>query len=100
MGNEVIVVTRHPALVELLKEMNIINDEVQVVTHVSDPETIKDKIVIGVLPLHLASLAEEVWTINLDLKPEDRGKELTLEELREKFAGIERFKVESLGRLA
>lgn len=39
--------------------------------------------IIGVLPLALACLAESVTEIPLDLTPEDRGKELDINRLRE-----------------
>lgn len=80
-----LVVTRHPALIDYLREINLINAETPVLEHVS-VEDIRDKNVIGVFPLHLASMAKTVTEIPLDLPQELRGQELTLEQVRQ-YAG-------------
>jgi putative CRISPR-associated protein (TIGR02620 family) len=77
-----IVVTRHAALVELLRERGIVGKDVKVLAHAT-PEDIRGQHVIGVLPLSLAALADRVTEIALTLKPEDRGKELDLSRLRQ-----------------
>ena len=77
-----IVVTRHQALVTYLLELGLITPETQVISHAS-PEQIQGKDVIGVLPLSLACLARSVTEIPLALSPEDRGRELTIERMRE-----------------
>ncbi len=77
-----IVVTRHPALVELLKERGIIKDDVQVLEHAT-PEDVRRQDVVGVLPLSLACLTDTVTEVPLALSPEMRGKELDLETLRQ-----------------
>jgi hypothetical protein len=83
MKNETtIIVTRHPALVALLRERGLIPDDVRVIDHAT-PEDVADKHVIGVLPLSLAALALEVTEIPLALTPEMRGKELDLATLRQ-----------------
>lgn len=84
--NEVIV-TRHPALVELLRERGIIEGNATVLEHAT-PADVQGKDVIGVLPLSLAALANSVTEIPLALTAEMRGKELDLETLR-KIAGKE-----------
>ena len=91
--SEVVIVTRHKALVDLLAELGIHGE---VIPHAS-PEQIRGKVVVGVLPLNLAALAAEVITPVLDLRPEDRGRELTLAETRERFRGLRRYRVEDLG---
>mgnify|MGYP001773344767 CR=1 FL=1 len=91
-----IVVTRHPALVELLKEMGMADEQTKVLSHVSNPEEIRGKVVAGVLPLHLASECEAVVSVDLKLKPEDREKELSLEELKERFIGVNAYKVSKM----
>lgn len=79
-----IVVTRHPALVEYLQEKGLVGEDVEVLSHVSDPENeLRGKIVAGVLPLHLAAHCVAVIEVPLNLTPEDRGKELSLERVRE-----------------
>lgn len=80
-----IVVTRHEALVAYLREIRLIDETTPVVAH-ADPVQIVRQHVIGVLPLWLAALAEFVTEIPLDLPPELRGVELTLEQVRQ-YAG-------------
>lgn len=77
-----IVVTRHPALVELLKERGIIKDNVRVLFH-AGPEDVRGQDVIGILPLSLACLAKSVTEVPLTLTPEMRGKELDIDTLRQ-----------------
>ena len=79
---EKIVVTRHPALVEYLRETGVISDDTPVLLHAT-PDDIRGKHVIGILPLSLAALADKVTEIPLSLTPEMRGRELSLEEVRE-----------------
>lgn len=82
MHPEIVVVTRHPALVTLLRERGLIEEGCHVLEHVIEAD-VRGKHVIGVLPLSLAALAMEVTEIPLSLTPEMRGKELGLETLRQ-----------------
>lgn len=84
-----IVVTRHPALVTLLRERGVIGQDAVVLAHVQDPRVLDGQHVIGVLPLTLAARAASVTEIPLRLPPEDRGQELGIERLRE-IAGAPR----------
>jgi len=97
--SEYVIVTRHNALVQLLQQLGLIKENVKIIQHVHDPKEIENKIVIGTLPLSLASKAREIWSVDLVLRPEDRGRELTLEELKERFKGIRRYRVEDLGEV-
>ena len=83
-----IIVTRHPALVEYLREARIVEgkESIEVLSHVDNPELIRGKHVFGVLPLHLAAFAASITEVPLSIPAEMRGKELTLEEVRQ-FAG-------------
>lgn len=83
-----IVVTRHPALVEFMTEIGLIqpDGDIEVLTHVTDPTVLHGARVFGVLPIQLAAEADTVVVIPLDLPAELRGKELGIEELRQ-FAG-------------
>ena len=78
-----LVVTRHKALVTYLRERGLIEDWVEVLSHVEDPSVLDGAIVVGVLPFHLAARCRAIIEIPLDLSPEDRGKELSLSRLRE-----------------
>ena len=81
MKTNEIVVTRHPALVTLLRERGIISADCRVLEHAT-ADDVRDKHVVGVLPLSLAALAAEVTEIPLAITPDMRGKELDLETLR------------------
>jgi hypothetical protein len=83
--SEFIVVTRHPALVEYLVEAGYISASTEVVSHASE-ETVAGKHVFGVLPLRLAALAASITEVPLDLPPQLRGVELTIEQVRQ-YAG-------------
>lgn len=78
---ETVVITRHPALVALLEERGIIPAGTPVISHAT-PDDVRDRDVIGVLPLSLAALANSVTEIPLRLTEDMRNRELTLEELR------------------
>jgi putative CRISPR-associated protein (TIGR02620 family) len=76
-----VIVTRHPALVALLRERGLIPDGVRIIDHAT-PADVRGQHVIGVLPLSLAALARTVTEIPLAITPEMRGTELDLETLR------------------
>ena len=78
-----IVVTRHPALVQYLQEIGITTGSEPVHGHITDPAILRGKHVIGVLPLSLAASASTITEVPLSLTPEDRGKELSIERVRE-----------------
>jgi putative CRISPR-associated protein (TIGR02620 family) len=85
---ETVIVTRHAALVEYLLAEGIVPNNTPVLSHAS-PEAIQGKHVIGVLPLHLSACAAKVTEIPLALTPEMRGKELTLQDMKQ-IAGAPR----------
>jgi len=77
-----VIVTRHPALIDYLREQGFIEGTEYILGH-AEAEDVRGQDVIGVLPLHLAVLCRTVTEIPLILAPEDRGQELSLERLRE-----------------
>ncbi len=90
---ETVVITRHPALVELLIERGIIAEGTPVISHATLRD-VRGKHVVGVLPLSLAVAAEKVTEISLALTEEDRGKELDIQRLREIAGPPVTYKVE------
>jgi putative CRISPR-associated protein (TIGR02620 family) len=80
-----LIVTRHPGLVEYLRELGLSTDEVVVVSHAT-PENVAGKNVCGVLPHNLSCLCESFTEVPLNLPAELRGTELTLEQVRQ-YAG-------------
>jgi hypothetical protein len=90
---ETVVITRHPALVELLIERGIIAEGTPVISHATLRD-VRGKHVVGVLPLSLAVAAEKVTEVSLALTEEDRGKELGIQRLREIAGPPVTYKVE------
>jgi len=80
-----LVVTRHPGLVEYLRELGLVGDDVEIIDHAT-PEKVAGRHVCGVLPHSLSCLTASFTEVPLRLTPELRGKELDLETLR-KVAG-------------
>ena len=76
-----IVVTRHRALVEYLKELGLTDDNTEVISH-ANIEDVKGKHVIGVLPLWLSCHASKITEIQIRIPKEKRGKDLSLEDIK------------------
>jgi hypothetical protein len=76
-----LVVTRHPALVAYLLDIGIIDEHVKVVAHAVAAD-VAGQTVIGVLPLSLAALATRIIEVPLAVGPDDRGRELTIDDIR------------------
>ena len=76
-----LIVTRHPGLVEYLRELGLAADGVVVVSHAT-PENVAGKRVCGVLPHNLSCLCESFTEVPLNLPAELRGQELSLEQVR------------------
>lgn len=94
--SNVIVVTRHPALVEYLVEKRIVVEDVKVLQHATKAD-VEGMDVVGVLPLHLACHANSVLEVPLKLTPAMRGKELTLAEVRQIALPPRRYQVMRIG---
>lgn len=88
-----VLVTRHEALVEYFKELGIKFDKV--ISHATE-EDVRGNNVYGVLPLHLASLANTVTTIDMNLPAEMRGKELSLTDIETYFTGMSTYQVKKI----
>jgi hypothetical protein len=80
-----VIVTRHPALVAVLREEFPQLKDAEVFEHITAPSQVEGAVVFGVLPLHLACKAHAVVEVPLNLTPNDRGRELTVEEMRERM---------------
>lgn len=88
-----VLVTRHPALVEYFSNNGLTFDKV--ITHAS-PEDVTGNDVYGVLPFHLAALANTVTTIDMNLPAEMRGKELSLTDIETYFIGMSTYQVKKI----
>jgi putative CRISPR-associated protein (TIGR02620 family) len=93
-----LVVTRHAGLVDYIKEEFIypayLASDV-VFSHVEQKD-VEGKHVVGILPLHLAALADKVTVIPLNLTPADRGQELSAERVREVAGDPVTYRVEQV----
>jgi putative CRISPR-associated protein (TIGR02620 family) len=79
---ETVIITRHPALVEVLAELGHVG---KVIAHAT-LEDVRGKVVIGVLPMHLASQTLMFGEVTLTLTAEQRGKELSAQEVKAAMA--------------
>jgi len=82
---QTVVITRHPALVEVLRELGLADAQTPILAHAT-AEQVRGRRVIGVLPLHLAAEAAEVVEVPLHIPESLRGRELTADEIR-RYAG-------------
>jgi len=91
-------VSRHPGAVEWARLRGIAFD--RHVTHLDTQEIASGDTVIGSLPAYLAAdvctRGAEYWNLSLRLAPQDRGRELSAEELQGRDARIERYDVRKL----
>lgn len=87
-----VVVTRHPGLVEVLREQGLIPAGVRVIAHAS-AEDVRGLDVYGVLPLALAAEAASVTEVTLTLPAELRGQELSADQVRAHMTGVTRYVV-------
>ena len=95
-----LVVSRHKALVETLKEVAVGFDlsNAEVKEHVEEKD-VTGKIIIGVLPLRLASKARRFFELSLAVPADMRGKELTKDELKKYMIGIQEYIVATPGSI-
>ena len=70
-----LIVTRHQGAVAWLEAQGITGE---VISHVASADEVRGRVVIGALPLHLASEAEKIGSIDMPgLRPDQRGQDLT-----------------------
>ena len=84
------IITRHSALVQVLREdYGIVGD---VIDHAT-PADVHGHDIVGILPIHLAALANSITMLNLNLPPSLRGVELTVEQVRQYMDHLKRYRV-------
>lgn len=81
-----LIVTRHPSLVDYLRELRIVTGETRVIEHATSDD-VRGKHVIGILPHHLSALAATITEIPMRTTMADREAmqrgDLPIERLRE-----------------
>nr|BDI55091.1 MAG: CRISPR-Cas system-associated protein Csx16 [uncultured archaeon] len=94
--SEIIIVSRHAGAINWLKKHYPKFSNLKHLTHISEEE-IKDRIIIGTLPVNLAVLAKEYWHLSMNVPLEMRGKELTVEDMENFNCKIENYKILKIG---
>ena len=85
-----LIITRHAGIVEWLRRRGVVGE---VVPHAT-AALVADRDVIGILPLNLCALARSITTIDLpELRPEQRGAELTPAEMDGAGAHLQQYVV-------
>ena len=85
-----IIVSRHAGAVEWLRQHGFEGRVIAQATRLD----VEGCIVAGTLPMHLAALAKEVWIIDMpDLTAEQRGRDLTPDEMDAAGASITQYRV-------
>ncbi len=84
-----IIVSRHPAAIQFIRETANLPDDVPVLAQASTKD-VEGKIVYGNLPLDLAASAAEVHAVLFSGTP-PRGAEYGLEEMRASGAHLQTF---------
>lgn len=79
MSNK-LVVTRHPVLLQYLKDKGYVPQDVAHIPH-ADIRDVEGKHVFGILPLWLASHCDKLTEVQLRLPRDKRGSELTMEDM-------------------
>jgi putative CRISPR-associated protein (TIGR02620 family) len=90
-----LIVTRHPALLDLIKELGLADDSTLVISH-ADVENVSGRHVLGVLPHHLSCHTITYSEIVLSIPEHLRGKELDIHQLRRAYRGINTYVVNKL----
>jgi CRISPR-associated protein Csx16 len=90
-------VTRHPGAIEWAARRGI---GARLVAHL-DPAIVQPgDIIMGTLPLHVAAEAcargARFKSLEMDLRPEDRDRDLTAEEMEDRGARLEEFFIKRL----
>ena len=92
-GRETVIVSRHAGAIEWLAAQGITGTVIEQAT----AEDVRGKVVVGNLPMHLASEAHQVGSIDLPgLTREQRGRDLTPEEMDAAGASIRWYIVASV----
>lgn len=80
----IVVVSQHQAFVNYCLEIKLIQEgNYRLIPRVNNYDEIRDQNVVGILPLHLASLCSSITEVPLVVPVELKGKKLDLDQIRE-----------------
>jgi len=94
--SDVLIVSRHPAAIEFIKEESRLDDSVPVLESATAGD-VCGCVVYGNLPLHLAAYALAVVAVEFDGEP-PRGREYTLDDMHAADARLRVYQVSSKSR--
>jgi putative CRISPR-associated protein (TIGR02620 family) len=90
----IVIVSKYPGTIDWLKSKGF---EGNIVDKIYNPSQIKDKLVIGVLPLRLAKFAKKIGNIDIPgLRADQRGVPLTPEQMEKAGAHIRWYEVKEI----
>lgn len=93
-------VSRHQGAIEWARKNDIISGEAAIVSHFDPSDVKEDDVVIGTLPIHLASevcaRGGKYYHLMMNVPTEARGKELTFEDMESFGAKVQEFKIEAV----
>lgn len=91
-------ISRHQGAIEWVKKQNILIDRFE--SHLDTSLVQAGDVVIGTLPIHLAAeicqKGAKFYFLSVNVKYEQRGTELTCEQLIEQQCSIQPFRIEKL----
>lgn len=89
---ETVVVTRHEATIEYLRKLGYVPGDAKIIAHAT-ADDVRGKTVVGMLPYNLASLAECVVIVDMDIPQELRGVDLNVQQVEKYAQGISTYVV-------
>lgn len=87
----IVIVSRHPAAVEFIRSEMPAAAGAPVLASAT-PDDVRNRVVVGNLPLHLACLAREVWAVEF-AGSAPRGAEYGIDEMRAAGARLQKYVV-------
>jgi putative CRISPR-associated protein (TIGR02620 family) len=89
-----LLISRHAGLTQFLTEEGHTWDVHSV--HVAEPEVLRGKNVLGVLPHHLSAQCETITEVLMDIPLELRGVELDAQQTRQCCKGLQTYTVRTV----
>lgn len=87
-----IIVTRHPGALDWIQKHHPEIGDVRIITQAA-PKDLAGNRIIGILPVNLAALCGEYWSLDMEIPLEFRGKELMCEDMERFGCSIKRWVV-------
>ena len=92
MNAQPVIVSRHPAAIEFIRQKAGLPDDTPILAQVAEPTDVHGRAVYGNVPLRIACEAERVVAVEFDGDP-PRGREYTLEDMQSAGACLRTYHV-------